>query len=399
MTSKNLALKDLLQTTALIISLASFQLPAPAQWTQGYQAGQSQSINNATNIFTNTDTSNSNSLLNNPLANFINSRFAGSPQDARNGAGGLASNPNIINSGTAITGVLQEDISSKTSKNADVFSIMLPENYTVNDRLLIPQYSKFVGTIVAAAPGKKASHGNPGNLQVSIQALVSPSGISIPVTAFIDYNPNQNPPTDVKKSRGIPIGEWTNTVVHSGIYLAGNVAGRMGAPNLYNGQTQGGKDFSLSKGEFLPVRLTEPMDVTPLLVGQLQMQTGARNWMQPGNSAPNQYNGFTGSNQSNNFAAPNQANNFAAPNQGNSFAAPNQASNFAAPNQANNFAAPNQGNSFAAPNQASNFAAPNQANNFAAPIQNNSFAAPPANIPSNSNLMPGTASPAGPEPF
>jgi len=215
------------------------------------------------------------------------------PQNGSNFMGGITNvnNINVINTGTVLTGVLQEDISSKKSKNADVFSIMLPENYIVNDRLLIPRYSKFVGTIVSVAPAKQAHHGNPGNLQVSIQTLVSPDGTSIPVTASIDYNPNQNTKTDINKPRGVPAGEWGKSVMYSIYYYGGSIGSRLGVPIFYKGQTNGGRDFSLSKGELLPIRLTEPLDVTPLLAGKTQ--TNMPSSLLPGTNAINQNNSFS----------------------------------------------------------------------------------------------------------
>ncbi len=182
-------------------------------------------------------------------------------------------NKNKIDEGTVITGVLQEDISSKKSKAGDIFSIMLPENYIVDDKILIPQYSKFVGSVVSASPAHKARAGNAGTLQVSVQTLVSPDGISIPVNAFIEENPNQAAKTDLKKSRGIPVGEWGKSAAYSIMSYGGSFGSRSGIPFLYNGQTKGNKDFAMSQGELLPLKLTQPLDVTPLLSAKKQIDT------------------------------------------------------------------------------------------------------------------------------
>jgi hypothetical protein len=237
-------------------------------------------------------------FLTNILAGAQLAAHAQMPQNASHFMSNLPnmSNPNLITSGTVLTGVLQEDISSKKNKAADIFSIMLPENYIVNDRLLIPQYSKFVGSIVSVSPAKKARHGNPGNLQVSIQTLVSPDGASIPVNAFIDYNPNENNKINPKKSSGIPLGQWGKSAAYSLFYLGGSFGSRAGVPSYYNKQTKGGKDFSLSKGELLPVRLTQSLDVTPLLAKNVQTNMPnleraplmpAINQTNDSNSAPN----------------------------------------------------------------------------------------------------------------
>jgi hypothetical protein len=225
-----------------------------------------------TNSFWNNNSSNNNSF--NPIANAQNNPSASIdlPKNPANfwTSFANASSKNLINTSTVFTGVLQEDISSKKSKAGDIFSIMLPEDYTVNDKILIPKYSKFVGTIVTAAPAGKAKRGNPGNLQISMQTLVSPDGTSVPVNAFIDYNPNDTAKINVSKSRGVPVGEWSKSAVYSLHYAAGGLGSRLGLPFFYKGQTGSGLDFVLIKGELLPVRLTQPLDVTPLIAGNGQ---------------------------------------------------------------------------------------------------------------------------------
>jgi len=270
MASKNSAKEKSIRSLSVLLVCAAFPFSAQAQMIPGYQPAQNQNPSNAS-TFGNNNGFNSNNF--NPIANTESNPYASTsiPKSAADYWTGVTAhpvaNPNLLNSGTVLTGVLQEDISSKKSKAGDVFSIMLPEDYTVIDRLLIPKYSKFVGTVVAAAPARKGHGGTPGTLQVSIQTLVAQDGTSVPVNAFIDYNPNQNKKTDIKKSRGVPVGEWGKSAVYSLSYAAGGLGSRLGVPFLYKGQSGKGAEFSLSKGELLPVRLTASLDVTPLIAG------------------------------------------------------------------------------------------------------------------------------------
>lgn len=250
--------KNLWRVVLIIAVCANLQLDVNAQVSPGYQPAQFQDANTA----------------------WMNNGTHFAPAQNVLPPSVTTYTPNVIDTGTVLNGILQEDVSSKKSKNADVFSIMLPENYMVNNRLLIPQYSKFVGSVVSVSPAKKAKQGNPGNLQVSIQTLVTPDGISVPVSAFIDYNPNENTKTDLKKKPFIPVGEWAQSARYAVLYYGGGLGSRLGVPVLYKGQTNGGQDFSLTKGEILPIRLTMPLDTTPLWAGKNQMPNFS------GNSAP-----------------------------------------------------------------------------------------------------------------
>lgn len=275
MKTNNLATRELI--FALLGSCCIFfPLHSQAQMPSNYPGSENQINNpNFNNSFNsnfsqpNTGGNSYGSLEYNPLANFWNNI--------------KTPNKNQIPENTILTGVLQEDISSKKSKPGDVFSIMLPENYTIDDRIMVPQYSKFVGTVVSVCPAKQARYGSPGTLQISIQSLVAPDGTSVPVTASIEYNPNQAPKLDTKKSSFIPVGQFGKTLAYSVLYLGGSTTGRMGFPFLLGRTgTGGGKDFSLSQGELIPLKLTQPVDVTPFLpainnAAKNQIQTTTQN--------------------------------------------------------------------------------------------------------------------------
>ena len=245
-----------------------------AQFAPGFEPGQnSNQVNIGNNFGMNNNSLSPNASINNLLPANLGQSSGGTLSNIMTS---ISNNPNVISANTVLTGVLQEDISSKKSKTGDIFSIMLPEDYIVNDRTLIPQYAKFVGTIVSAAPTTSHHHGNPGTVEISIQTLVAPNGTSVPVEAFIEYDPNQTK-ANVAKSRGIPAGEWGKSAIYSLHYLAGSFGGRMGVPILYKGQTGKGKDLSLSEGDLLAVKLTQPLDVTPFISVAKPLNTQSQN--------------------------------------------------------------------------------------------------------------------------
>ena len=168
----------------------------------------------------------------------------------------------IVDAGTVLNGTLEDDISSKTSKIGDIFSILLTNGYTSNNEQLIPAYTKIVGTIVAVTPAKQTKNGVAGSVQINLQTLVLPDSTSMPISASVQYNPNQPKKFDITKGRGIPIGEYAQSFEYSAVSAAGSFTRQLGFPLPYKTQTGGGPDFVVKQGELLPVKLTQPLDMT-----------------------------------------------------------------------------------------------------------------------------------------
>ncbi len=169
---------------------------------------------------------------------------------------------NRIPVGTVLTGILEQDLSSKTSKANDVFTILLQDGVTVNGAQVVPPQSKILGSVVSATPASKLGAGQHGQLQIALHQLITPDGRSFPIYAFIAKNPNLDPkkPPGVNQP-GTQLNE-TPKMVSSffGSFTAG-VGSRLKVRHM-------GKDFHLEQGEVIPIRLNRSLDCTAIVTGQ-----------------------------------------------------------------------------------------------------------------------------------
>ncbi len=196
---------------------------------------------------------NLNNLLSNPSIQRLRSNPSGqiSPDYWNN-----LMNRRIIGAGTVLTGVLEDDISSKKSKAGDVFSILLSDGYSFNNQLWLPQNSKIVGTVVSASPAGKNRNGLAGSIQVSLQTLVLPDARTIPISASIEYNPAQQPTkTSTKKNYSLPVAQYGTSIGSGLLSTAGALTRQFGLPISHPSSAIPGHEFSIDKGEVLPVKL------------------------------------------------------------------------------------------------------------------------------------------------
>lgn len=212
-------------------------------------------------------------------------------------------NKRTLNIGTVLTGVLDDTISSKTNKGGDVFSIVLNEGYTSNNnQLVIPINTRVVGTIMAASPASQKSR-TPGTLQVSLQAIVLPDARSFPISASIEYNPNNKlTPVNNKRSFGVPAGQYGLSAVSGLANTASSITRTFGLPISHHSGFVHGNEFTIKKGELLPVRLTRPLDVTGWVDNPPIPPNPVAGNNQPGgqlNPGANGQNNFPGTNQNN----------------------------------------------------------------------------------------------------
>ena len=200
--------------------------------------------------------------------------------------------------GTIITGVLQDELSSKKNKQGDVFAIVLEDGYEVQGQQVLPKQTRILGTVMFAKPALMFNRGTPGQLQVSLQTLVLPDGRSTPFYGFIEHNPNHDLKFDPKKTDyGQQMATYGKSAVASAGQWFSRITSRVGYRPYRPG---GGLDFVLDKGEVIPIKVNRPINLTnmsaPVLPGQSQPVpglTGAAQALRPGaapsglaNSAP-----------------------------------------------------------------------------------------------------------------
>jgi hypothetical protein len=169
-----------------------------------------------------------------------------------------ATNSDRLKTGTVLTGILEDTLSSKSSKPGDLFSIRLQDGFVQNGKEMIPQQSKLLGTVISVQSSKHLRHGEPGTVTLSLQTLVLPDGRHMSFFGNIDHNPSQDPKNKPGKQ---PIdfagtGRRTlNTLVTMTTGRMG-MAVRMGTPGL---------EFKIEKGEVLPVKCSRTMDLTQMI--------------------------------------------------------------------------------------------------------------------------------------
>lgn len=162
--------------------------------------------------------------------------------------GGLSSNQ--IPTGSVLTGILENTISSSQSHVGDTFGIALPGGFAPNGQQLLPQGTRLIGSVTATTPAARLRNGQAGSLQIAIQSLILPDGITVPFSGVIETNPNhifKEPPQ--QRNAGFSLADYGQQV--------GGMLGSFtnGSGYLLN-QRLRGKDFLLQKGEAIPIRVT-----------------------------------------------------------------------------------------------------------------------------------------------
>lgn len=171
-----------------------------------------------------------------------------------------ATGTNFISGGTVLSAILDHDLSSRTCKNGDVFSLTLQDGFVVNGRMAIAPHSKILGTVVNCVPAKMQRHGHAGSLEVSLQTLVLPDGSHMPFYGFIEHNPNHLFEKPHKKRwAGVDVRDYGQSV-------AGMFSSLLTGPGWIHARRQRGNEFLLGEGEVLPVRVTRGLNVPEVQV-------------------------------------------------------------------------------------------------------------------------------------
>jgi hypothetical protein len=166
-----------------------------------------------------------------------------------------AINGTRLKTGTILTGVLEDKLSSKSSKAGDLFSIYLQDGYEVGGRYLIPKQARILGSVTAAHSSQGRRNGEPGSIDVALQTLVFPDGRHMPFVGTIDHNPAQDPKHKPGSQPVDFLGTGKRTLTSAMTLVTGRIGYpiRMGSP---------GHEFKLDKGEALPIKVGQPLDLT-----------------------------------------------------------------------------------------------------------------------------------------
>jgi hypothetical protein len=199
----------------------------------------------------------------------INHGMTNPPQDPRTMPGGTYSNqikpftPDFwqryaqrrIPTGTVLTAILENDISSNKSKRGDIFTLTLQDGFSQNGFMVIPPNARIIGSINYATSAKQLRQGQPGKVDVSLQTLVFPDGRHMPIFAQIVATPNQSQKKKPSvRNLGPDIRDFGQQVAGMGLSF-------VRGPGFMMAKLNRGQEFHLEKGEVLPLKLTQALSV------------------------------------------------------------------------------------------------------------------------------------------
>jgi hypothetical protein len=171
-----------------------------------------------------------------------------------------------VGPGTILTAILDDTLSSTSSKAGDVFSMRLQDGYSVNGKEVIPPQSRIIGTVIAAKSARLSHTGMPGSLDISLQTLVFPDGRTTPFFGYVEHNPS----ADMKHKPGSEPVDVAGVGKKGLSGLLTLATGRVGMPiRLPNF----GQEMRIDKGEAVPIRVSRTLDVSHMNEAPRTVQT------------------------------------------------------------------------------------------------------------------------------
>ncbi len=192
------------------------------------------------------------------------------PQPAQNLSGILQNQiGNRVQTGTVLTATMLDTITSRTSKPGDVFSLSLEDGLYGPQGMIIPPKSRVKGVVTNAYPAlAQRGQGQPGRLSISFQALECADGRTVPISCFMDQNPNH---LVTGKPRSRSLGY---SIADAGSSVKGMFGSVLTGPGYLMKRRNRGNEFVLEKGEIVPLRLTRAL-IMPDAPPQQQAQMSA----------------------------------------------------------------------------------------------------------------------------
>ena len=170
--------------------------------------------------------------------------------------------------GTVLTGILENEVSSKNSKSGDIFFIRLEDGYMSNGVQLVPPQSKILGTVTSSVSSKTRKGAAPGSVSIALQTLILPDGRTLPFQGFIQHNPQDD--VSNQSSRN-PVGTAGKYAKATGYGAMNFVTRRVGFP-MYMPNV--GAELTLKQGEVLPIRLNGTIDISKATMPVSALQGG-----------------------------------------------------------------------------------------------------------------------------
>lgn len=154
-----------------------------------------------------------------------------------------------IPKGMFFRGFIGQTVSSEFNNNNDIIKILITSDFVLNDNILLPKNSLFIGTVKNL---QKAQQGMDGTFAIDIIGLVYPDGRQFPAKGYIVSSGN-------KRTFG---GNFSKRSGHKTTLHRSESFGRKGTMQLQqNGPRKIGKETKITMGDLVTFVLEEEINL------------------------------------------------------------------------------------------------------------------------------------------
>lgn len=155
----------------------------------------------------------------------------------------------IIPKGSFFRGFIGQTISSEFNNNGDVVKILITSDFSLNDKIILPKNSVFVGTIKNL---EKAQQGRNGFFSIDLNSLIFPDNRQFSAKGYLIANNNSR----------IFGGEFSKRSGYKTTLHRSASFGNKGTLQLQqNGPRTIGKETKINMGQFVTIVLEEPIEI------------------------------------------------------------------------------------------------------------------------------------------
>ena len=153
--------------------------------------------------------------------------------------------PTVIPKGTFFRGFIAQTISSEFNNSGDIVKVLITADFTINDTVILPRNSVFVGEIKNL---EKAQQGMDGHFEININSVNFPNGKKYPTKGYIVS----------AKNKRIFGGGFSKRSGHKTVLHRSECFGSKGVLQLMqNGPRKIGNETKIKMGEMVTILLEE----------------------------------------------------------------------------------------------------------------------------------------------
>lgn len=179
-----------------------------------------------------------------------------------------------IPDGTKLNLVLQNSVSSATSRRGDVVNATISNSIVIGEDIAVPSGSNITGEVASVIPAERFKAGKGGFLSVKFNSIQTPSGKRYPINTTVytlvgETGGSRLAKGVAKTAIGAGVGAALGTAVGAiaggrpgrGAWSGAAIGGGLGAASAVVSK---GKDVGLYNGATISVTLQQPVQVAAL---------------------------------------------------------------------------------------------------------------------------------------